>query len=496
MADVLLTHSYFLQLDPKEYRAMMPYTPLGTLYAASFLRSHGYSPVIFDTMLAGSEEEIAVYIENHHPKFVVIYDDDFNYLTKMCLGRMRKAAFEMCRIAKNSGCIVIVHGSDVTDHVDEYLRENADYVIIGEGEFTLKELLDHLSARNASQLSAIQGIAYWRDGSVVRTAKREVMHTLDLLPFPARDLVDLQQYRTIWKKRHGYFSLNMVTTRGCPFHCNWCAKPIYGQVYNTRSPENVVEELQQLKLEYKPDHIWFCDDIFGLKPGWVPRFAEVVKKEQAIVPFKCLARADLLLKENAIQHLADAGCRTIWIGAESGSQDILDAMEKGTTIEQIYTSTRLLHEHGIRVGFFLQFGYPGETKKNIDQTLQMVKDCKPDEIGISVSYPLPGTKFYETVKKQLGEKKNWNDSEDLDLMFHGTFTADFYRALHKITHKKFRIWQGKEITKELLSHPSRMNSHTLRRMAAMFYHSLTLPALESKLNRLSMLPGDHEQSPS
>src|SRR5207247_1602518 len=136
---------------------------------------------------------------------------------------------------------------------------------------------------------------------------------------------------------------------------------------------------------------WFCDDIFGLKPGWIPAFADLVIENRAVIPFKCLSRADLLLHGDTIAQLSRSGCETVWIGAESGSQKILDAMEKGTTIEQIYESSKRLRERGMRVGFFLQYGYPGETQADIEQTLQMVKDCKPDDIGISISYPLPGT---------------------------------------------------------------------------------------------------------
>ncbi len=463
----------------------MPYSPLGTLYAAAYLQTKGYTPTFFDAMLAESEQEIAPHLEKEKPEVVIIYDDDFNYLTKMCLSRMRSAAFEMSRLAKQYGCTVVVHGSDAADHVNEYIEHGADYIIVGEGEQSLGELLDYLEEPSNKNIDSIAGLSFRQDGITKQNAKRGVMHELDSLPFPARQLVENEKYRKLWTHRHRYFSMNMVTTRGCPFHCNWCAKPIYGQVYNTRTPENVVEEMLALKKDFHPDHLWFCDDIFGLKPGWVPRFSEVVQKKQATIPFKCLSRADLLLKENAVEHLAKAGCQTIWIGAESGSQKILDAMDKGTTVEQIYESTKRMKANNIRVGFFLQYGYPGETREDIEKTLQMVKDCLPDEIGISVSYPLPGTKFYERVKNQLGEKKNWVESQDLDLMYRGEFHPDFYRALHKITHKRFRIWQGKEILHRVLNNPSEISKRNLRQIAAMAYHMLTLPSHETKLEQLT-----------
>ena len=482
MADVLLTHSYFLHFDPKEYRAMMPYPPLGTLYAAAYLRSRGISVALHDVLLAKDEEALTRAIARHQPKVVVIYDDGFNYLTKMCLSRMREAAFKMTRIAKQHGCPVVIFSSDATDHIEQYLAHGADYVICGEAEITLGELMDHLLRNSDRPLARINGLAFRNNDVICRTARRNVLEDLEVLPFPAWDLVDFAQYRNAWTQRRGYFSLNMVTTRGCPFHCNWCAKPIYGQVYHSRSPENVADEMLHLKELAAPDHIWFADDIFGLKPGWVTQFAEVVNRTKAKIPFKCLSRADLLLKEDNIRHLKTAGCHTVWIGAESGSQKILDAMEKGTTIEQIHTATSLLQQSDIRVGFFLQFGYPGETKPDIERTLQMVKECRPDEIGISVSYPLPGTKFYERVKGQLKEKQNWVDSQDLALMFSGEYSADFYRTLHRVVHKKFIVWRGVRSALGMLTRPTTINRKSIRSVASMVYHGASLPWDLRKLN--------------
>lgn len=487
MTDILFTHSYFLRFDPKEFKAMMPYPPLGTLYAAAYLRSHGFSVALADSMLADDEEHIAAAIVRHKPRAVVIYDDDFNYLTKMCLTRMREAAFRMAEIARNAGCTVIVHGSDSADHIDAYLSRGADYVVFGEGEQTLLELLHSVLGEKGS-LDSVTGLAWKSDGTLHMHEPRPVRQNLDELPFPAWDLVDTEMYRQVWRKRHGYFSINMVTTRGCPFHCNWCAKPVYGQVYNSRSPKNVVDEMVKVKSTLAPDHIWFCDDIFGLKPGWIQAFADEVQKAQATIPFKCLGRVDLLLKGDTIPALRRAGCSSVWVGAESGSQKILDAMEKGTTVAQIQEATRKLKAEGIRVGFFLQFGYPGETMTEIRSTLDMLKHCMPDDIGISVSYPLPGTPFYERVRSKLGVKTNWVVSEDLDLMFPGTYSAEFYRALHKVTHKRFRMWQGRSLLRDALLKPWTSSLTGLRRIASGMYHAATLPFFTSQLHKHMSYP--------
>ena len=432
MTQILLGQSYYLRFDPKLWEAMQPYPPLGTLYAASWLRQHGYEVSLFDAMLAESENEWAKALDEHKPQYAVIYEDNFNYLSKMCLLRMREAAFTMIEMAKSRGCIVILCGADATDHYAEYLEHGADYCLLGEGEETLLELLNQLSAgREAGQ---VIGLA---SSKTIHPSRRPDITDLDKLPFPAWDLVDVEKYKKIWVERHGYFSMNMVTTRGCPYHCNWCAKPIWGQRYNSRSPENVAAEMKWLKVTHAPDHIWFADDILGLKPKWIEYFADLLLETDAVIPFKCLQRADLV-NEKTASALAKAGCKTVWIGAESGSQKILDAMEKGDKVEDIYRAAKLLRENGIEVGFFLQFGYPGETWEDVQKTLKMVRECMPDDIGISVSYPLPGTKFYERVKLELGEKQNWIDSEDLAMLYRGPFPTGFYRVLHGRVHYEFR----------------------------------------------------------
>jgi anaerobic magnesium-protoporphyrin IX monomethyl ester cyclase len=296
--------------------------------------------------------------------------------------------------------------------------------------------------------------------------------------------VDVDRYRAIWMQRHGYFSMNAVTTRGCPYHCNWCAKPIYGQRYGSRSPAQVVDEIKWLKDVYKPDHLWIADDIFGLKPGWIERFAALARERDAIVPFKCLLRADGVT-EPVARALADAGCRTAWIGAESGSQRILDAMEKGTSIEQIRTATARLHHVGIAVGFFLQFGYPGETLADIELTRQMVRDCAPDDIGISVSYPLPGTRFYERVKAELGSKQNWVDSDDLAMMYRATYVPEFYRTLHAAVHAEFRARKALHTLGRALHRPLAIAGHDVREALAGAYHAFRLPRLRRELDRLA-----------
>ncbi len=485
MSSILFTNAYFYRFDQKQWEDQRPYPPYGTIYAAALMRSKGYEVSLFDTNLVHAANEIGPHLEDQ-PDFLVIYDDGFNYLSKMCLTVMRDAALEMIRLARPKVKHIIVCSSDSTDHPDHYLRAGADFVIQGEGELSLAELCDLLQNGEYQAARVILGVAFLEDGELVKNARRPVLRQLDDLPDPAWDLVELEGYRQIWQAGRGFFSLNIATTRGCPYKCNWCAKPIYGNRYNSRSPKRVAAEMAMLIQDKGAEYFWVCDDIFGLKPGWVQEFNQELKALGVQPRYKIQSRVDLLLKEDTIEALAESGLDEVWVGAESGSQSILDAMDKGTQVEQIYEATRLLKQKGVRVGFFLQFGYVGETKEDIDKTIQMVRDLVPDDIGISVSYPLPGTKFYDVVKAQLEEKQNWTDSDDLAMMYRGTFSPAYYRRLHRYVHKVFRLQQGWENLGNLIRRPFNIKLRQLRSILAMGYYLPTMLTDRIRLQRLSL----------
>jgi anaerobic magnesium-protoporphyrin IX monomethyl ester cyclase len=486
MKKVLFSHSYFLRFDPKQWRARQPYAPLGTLYAAAYLRHHGYEVSLFDTMFVKSPEEVLGPLQKIQPDILVVYDDGFNYLTKMCLTNMREAAFRMIALAKSQGCRVIVSSSDATDHYEKYLGAGADFILLGEAEHTLLELVQVLAA-GERDFQAIPGLAYLLAGSIRKTDRRPVMTQLDALPLPAWDLVDMDQYKQVWLNAQGYFALNLSTTRGCPFKCNWCAKPIYGNRYNARSAAHVVQELKYLKARYQFDYVWFCDDIFGLKPNWIKEFAALVQQEGLRFKFKIQSRADLLLQDNNIKALAQAGCDNVWIGAESGSQKVLDAMDKGITVDQIYEASALLKKHGIKRSFFIQFGYLGETRADIEKTINMINQLLPDDLGISVSYPLPGTVFYEKVKAQLGSKANWTDSDELHLMFRNTFRPEFYKALHRFVHKSYHLHLALDSTKRMLFNPLSVSYKQVRKAVSLIYRLPLYAYHKRRLKKMQLM---------
>ncbi|MFN3872377.1 MAG: B12-binding domain-containing radical SAM protein [Ignavibacterium sp.] len=485
MKKVLFTHSYFYRFDPKQWKAKQPYPPLATITAAAFLRTYGYNVDLFDTALRKSPDEIIPAIENYKPDYLIIYDDGFNYLTKMCLTNMREAAFEMIKTAREKNLTVIVSSSDATDHYEKYINAGADYVIIGEAEHTLKELLDTLNS-NPQNIHLVNGIVFKSNNQFIKTNPRQIERNLDAFPMAAWDLININDYKKIWSEGKREFSLNVATTRGCPFKCNWCAKPIYGNRYNSRSPQNVVDEIEFLQKTFGVNYFWFCDDIFGLKPGWVQEFRDLVIQRKLKFRYKIQSRVDLLLKEDTVDALAESGADVVWVGAESGSQKILDAMDKGTTVDEIYKATKLLKSKNVKVAFFLQFGYLNETKEDIEKTINMVLDLMPDEIGISVSYPLPGTKFYDIVKEQLKEKTNWTDSDDLAVMFRSTFHPAYYKKLHRYVHKVYKKKIGMESIRKIFLKPFSINKKTLRSALLTFYYlpaeildKFTLKKLES-----------------
>jgi len=440
VADVLVTHSYHVAYDPKQLRKMQPYMPLGTLYAATALRQNGLSVMAFDPMLEEPSGRLRAMLTEHRPKIVVVYEDDFNFLSKMCLTRMRAVAWEIAEAAKAIGAVTIAHGSDSTDHPLLFLQNGFDYVLCGEAEVALVQLCGSIVREDT--LGMIDGLVRLDEhGHVVQSAQRLAKNpSWAELPLPARDLIDWEPYRSAWTKAHGFFSANMVSSRGCPYHCNWCAKPISGNLFHLRPAAAVAEEMRLLKTQHGVQHIWFGDDVFALSQHWMQEFALEVVKRDAAIPFKIQSRANLMT-EDTVQHLKAAGCAEVWMGVESGSQSVLDAMDKGLALDSVVAARRRLKKAGIRACYFLQLGYPGETWTELQETIAFVRMTRPDDIGISFSYPLPGTVFYDRVRRELGEKRNWVDSDDLCIMFKAAYKTDFYRAVRDALHAEVDSWR-------------------------------------------------------
>jgi anaerobic magnesium-protoporphyrin IX monomethyl ester cyclase len=445
MLSILVCHSYFLRLDQKQIARAKPYPPLATLQVVSLLREAGHRVSFFDAMLAEGIDEYHRLLRAEAPQLVLFYEDNFNFLSKMCLATMRRAACDMIGSARRAGARVVAAGPDVSDAPEPYLRAGADMALVGEGLSALLALLPridaHLDIKNEDLVRGLSGIASLAGGKVATASGTKGLALAQSAGLAAWDLVDMDRYRAVWMKAHGYFSLNMAASRGCSFRCTWCAKPIWGNQYLQRSPLEVAAEMSHLKRTFNPDHIWFADDIFGFRVDWVADFAAATRAADAQIPFTIQTRADLIGARMALA-LHDAGCKEAWIGAESGSQKVLDAMNKGTTVSEIITARDRFKAAGIRVGFFIQLGYLDEQIEDILATRDLLAAARPDDIGVSVSYPLPGTKFYDLVKAQLRAKTHWQESNDLDMMFQGTYTSDFYRAVRNLLHDQISLQTG------------------------------------------------------
>ena len=447
MLKIQVTHSYFLKYDPKQWERGKPYPPLATIQVAALLRRLGHAVALFDAMLADGVDAYERSMQPAAPDVVVLYEDNFNFLTKMCLDRMREAACRMIASARTRGARVVVAGSDASDHPEAFLSAGADLVLIGEGIAALTQLIERLDRSPAIDtrrwVAGVSGVSIL-DGGESRTARLGVQSPdAQLTGLPAWDLIDIERYRAMWRERHGYFSLNMTASRGCPFHCNWCAKPIWGNHYRRRDAGEVAAEMSYLKHAFRPDHIWFADDIFGFRSDWVNEFAERLLDNDGMVPFTIQTRADLSTEPMAAA-LERAGCAEAWIGAESGSQRVLDWMAKGTQVTKLIDARKRLGSHRIRVGFFIQLGYLGEQLSDLLATRELIELAAPDDIGVSVSYPLPGTRFYEQVKTQLGDKTHWRDSGDLAMMFRGTYDTAFYRCIRDLLHDQVALQQSRD----------------------------------------------------
>jgi radical SAM superfamily enzyme YgiQ (UPF0313 family) len=417
MADLLLTHGYFLSEDEKEQQIMKPYPPLGLLSLSAFLKGQGYAVDVYDSTF-GSRTELLQRFQQSRGGVVGIYT---NLIT-------RRTVLDIIAAAKRCGWTVILGGPESANYPSEYLRAGADVIVIGEGEATLMELLPALASAGPRKLSGIRGIVFENDaGEPVRTAERAKLPDLDSLPFPDREAIDHHKYLDVWRKHHGASSINLITARGCPYRCTWCSHAVYGFSHRRRSPSNVAEEVAWIVERYNPDQLWYADDVFTISHPWLQRYSAELKARGLHRPFETITRADRLQSEDAVKALRELGCYRIWIGSESGSQKVLDAMQRGVTVEQVRHSVKLAQRYGIKVGMFLMWGYEGEELEDIAATVEHVKLANPDVFFTTVSYPIKGTAYFDRVNDKVELPLAWADASDRDYVIAGRRSRQYYR---------------------------------------------------------------------
>ncbi|MDQ7029323.1 MAG: radical SAM protein [Ardenticatenia bacterium] len=464
--DILLAHSYYLYEDPHERAVMKPYPPLGILYLSSHLKAKGFEVTVFDTTFR-QRKEFAQLLAQERPPVVGIY------ATLMT----RQNVLEMVRTCKAHGCTVILGGPEPANYAEEYLARGADVVVVGEGELTLEELLPHLARHGPHNMGHIRGIVY-RDehGCIVRTPPRPYIRDLDAQPFPDREAIDVAEYVRVWREHHGRGSVSLITARGCPYTCTWCSHAVFGYTHRRRSPQNVADELELILETYRPDMVWYADDVFTIHRRWFFAYAEELKRRGLRVPFETISREDRL-DEEVVRTLAEMGCFRLWVGSESGSQRVLDAMQRRTDAARVREMVHLLQRYGIEAGLFIMLGYEGETWEDIEATVAHLKAANPDVFLTTVAYPIKGTPYYESVADRIIPLKPWDEGSDRDLTVAGRHSRRFYAFATR--------WMVGEVT-----------AHRLRQRANGSWHDRVRAAralMSANIGRLGMWLTRHER---
>jgi anaerobic magnesium-protoporphyrin IX monomethyl ester cyclase len=428
MAELLLTHGYFLYEDPKELQIMKPYAPLGILYLCSHLRSHGFDVDVFDTTFS-NREALFQHLRTETPSAIGIYA---NLMT-------RGNVIETLKVAREAGWKTIVGGPEPGAYALEYLQAGADYVVFGEGELTVQDLLAAFRASAIDSCINIPGLAYLDPTGVMHeTGQRTQITDLDNQPWPARHAIDVSRYVKTWRDAHGKGSVNFITARGCPYKCRWCSHQVFGQTHRRRDPLLVVDEVEWLLQTYSPDMVWVSDDVFTINHKWIRDYAAEMRRRGLRIPFECISRADRLNAE-MLDLLAELGCFRVWIGSESGSQRILDAMDRGVKVEQVQQAVALTRERGIESGMFLMWGYEGEELDDIEATIKHVSISKPDIFFTTVSYPIKGTPYYQKVSDRLVQLKPWGISSDREIKIKGRHSRAFYGYADKLLKDEVQL---------------------------------------------------------
>lgn len=442
---ILLTHGYFLNDDPKEKIIMKPYAPLGILYVSAYLERKGFSNEVFDTTFSNMQK-MRDYLLEFKPDVIAIY---VNLMTKLNVLEIIKFIKLNLHHTK-----IVLGGPEIRYNANDFLNFGADYLVIGEGEETSLELMIALNEKRIDDIKNIPGLGFKnQNNEIVFTTEREKLKEVDSLPFPGRDKINLQLYLNAWKERHGENAISISTMRGCPYTCKWCSRAVYGLSYRRRSPENVCDELELIQKEYNPDTLWFVDDVFTISHKWLNEFNETLKQRNLKIKFECITRADRM-NEEVIKLLKDAGCFRVWIGAESGSQKVIDLMDRRVDVDQVRQMIKLTQNNGIQAGTFIMLGYPGETEDDIEETIRHLKESNPEYFTITVAYPIKGTELFAEVEAVQTNNFNWDSNSDRDREFKRTYNRKYYdfavrRVTNEVNYNKM-ILNNKYLSKSTL----------------------------------------------
>ena len=396
MTKVTLVYPYF---QPSNDNSIFRFPPLGLGYVAASLRTHGIPVELVDCTFLRSEEVVEK-VRHSNPQIIGVYS----------MFSMKKSSLELARLFKDYCDLLVVGGPLPTLDATDFL-EVFDVAVIGEGEESMVELVDCME--KSAGFSAVKGIAYKDRGELRFTSPRGFVQNLDDLPFPSRELFDNEAYKKYYSKRFGYTITPMITSRGCPFNCDFCSRPVFGTSFRTRSPSNIVDEVESI-VSFGYDRVWFADDCFTLNRGHLIGVCDEMIHRGIDVGWECLSRVDTMDREVA-RKMRRASCVRVFFGIESGNDDILALMRKQITVGQARKAVYSAKAAGLQVGAFFIVGYPSESDGTVLDTVRFASGLPLDYLSFTLPYPIPGTPLYERVKgngrvviDDWEEPKNWS----------------------------------------------------------------------------------------
>lgn len=409
MATVTLVYPYFRSPSDK---SIFRFPPLGLGYIAAYLKQHGISVDLVDCTFLSHEEALEK-IKQSHPRIIGIYS----------MFSMRAKAIQLARLLR-SDCELLVAGGPLPTSNPESFMQDFDVVVIGEGEQTALELVCAMD--DGTDFSTVQGIGFRtkNKGGIKFTSQREFIQNLDSVPFPARELFDNGAYQDYFSKNFGYTTTSIMTSRGCPFKCDFCSRPVFGSQFRTRSAANVVDEMEIVQA-FGYDRVWFADDCFTLNRRRFIGVCNEIIRRHIKIGWECLSRVDTIDREVA-KKMKQAGCVRVFFGIESGNDKVLALMKKQITTKQAEKAVHLAKQAGIQVGAFFIIGYPGENDETVLDTVRFASSLPLDYLSFTLPYPIPGTPLYDRVKDKM-TVQDWEEPKSLrltkhKLLYHSTFS--------------------------------------------------------------------------
>jgi anaerobic magnesium-protoporphyrin IX monomethyl ester cyclase len=422
MIKVTLVYPFF---KPFYDNSLFRFPPLGLGYIAASLKRRGVQVELVDCTFLSREQAVSR-VRQSKPNIIGFYS----------MFSMKKTTMELAALLRNDCELLVVGGPLPTLDPAGYL-DIFDVVVLGEGEAAMTEIAE--CHEKGVGFSDVDGVAFKDNGLVTQTSPRKQVEDLDSLPFPSREFFDNEAYKQHYLKRFGYSISPLITSRGCPFSCDFCSRPVFGQSFRSRSAGNVVDEVEEIAgLGY--DRIWFADDCFTLNPKRLLGVCDELVKRRLNMSWECLSRVDTMDHEVAVK-MRRAGCLRVFFGIESGTDKVLDLMRKQITVEQARKAVYNSKAAGLQVGAFFILGYPGENDETVLDTVRFASGLPLDYLSFTLPYPIPGTSLFERTKcNDCFVVDDWEEPKNMALIRHKLlYSSGFSEAKLKFAIGKAHI---------------------------------------------------------